>query len=70
MTTQTPIKMKRLSIDVPAELHRDLMRYCIDHDTKAADLLRNLIRQTVFKDTGAKGTVNGNQTSKILTANR
>lgn len=54
MTTQTPIKMKRLSIDVPAELHRDLMRYCIDHDTKAADLLRNLIRQTVFKDTGAK----------------
>lgn len=54
MTTQNPIKMKRLSIDVPAELHRDLMRYCIDHDTKAADLLRNLIRQTVFKDTGAK----------------
>lgn len=54
MTTQTPIKMKRLSIDVPAELHRDLMRYCIDHDTKATDLLRNLIRQTVFKDAGAK----------------
>lgn len=54
MTTQNPIKMKRLSIDVSAELHRDLMRYCIDHDTKAADLLRNLIRQTVFKDTGAK----------------
>lgn len=54
MTTQNPVKMKRLSIDVPAELHRDLMRYCIDHDTKAADLLRTLIRQTVFKDTVAK----------------
>ena len=59
MTTQTPLKMKRLSIDVPAELHRDLMRYCIDHDTKAADLLRNLIRQTVFKDTGAKESSSG-----------
>ena len=59
MTTQTPIKMKRLSIDVPAELHRDLMRYCIDHDTKAADLLRNLIRQTVFKDTGATESSSG-----------
>lgn len=63
MTTQTPIKMKRLSIDVPAELHRDLMRYCIDHDTKAADLLRNLIRQTVFKDTGAKEGRSGEQQS-------
>lgn len=63
MTTQTPIKMKRLSIDVPAELHRDLMRYCIDHDTKAADLLRNLIRQTVFKDTGAKESRSGEQQS-------
>ena len=59
MTTQPPIKMKRLSIDVPAELHRDLMRYCIDHDTKAADLLRNLIRQTVFKDTVAKESSSG-----------
>ena len=37
MTTQTPIKMKRLSIDVPAELHRDLMRYCIDHDVRGRD---------------------------------
>ena len=63
MTTQIPIKMKRLSIDVPAELHRDLMRYCIDHDTKAADLLRNLIRQTVFKDTGAKESRSGEQQS-------
>lgn len=63
MTTQNPIKMKRLSIDVPAELHRDLMRYCIDHDTKAADLLRNLIRQTVFKDTGAKESRSGEQQS-------
>lgn len=65
MTTQTPIKMKRLSIDVPAELHRDLMRYCIDHDTKAADLLRNLIRQTVFKDTGAKESRSGEQQSDV-----
>lgn len=63
MTTQNPIKMKRLSIDVPAELHRDLMRYCIDHDTKAADLLRNLIRQTVFKNTGAKESRSGEQQS-------
>ena len=63
MTTQPPIKMKRLSIDVPAELHRDLMRYCIDHDTKAADHLRNLIRQTVFKDTGAKESQDGEQQS-------
>lgn len=63
MTTQNLIKMKRLSIDVPAELHRDLMRYCIDHDTKAADLLRNLIRQTVFKDTGAKESRSGKQQS-------
>lgn len=63
MTTQNPIKMKRLSIDVPAELHRGLMRYCIDHDTKAADLLRNLIRQTVFKDTGAKESRSGEQQS-------
>ena len=65
MTTQNPIKMKRLSIDVPAELHRDLMRFCIDHDTKAADLLRNLIRQTVFKDTGAKESQGGEQQSDV-----
>lgn len=61
MVNQTPIKMKRLSLDLPAELHRDLMRYCIDHDTKAADLLRNLIRKTVSEGTVAKEKASGSQ---------
>ncbi|HBZ58530.1 MAG TPA: hypothetical protein DEO49_05205 [Sutterella sp.] len=41
-------KMKRLSLDLTATMHRDLMTYCIAHDTKASDLLRDLIAKKIY----------------------
>jgi hypothetical protein len=44
----TEEKMKRLSLDLTATMHRDLMTYCITHDTKASDLLRELIAKKIY----------------------
>lgn len=41
--------MKRLSIDLPASLHKELMMYCAANGTKAAQLVRTLIEQTIQK---------------------
>ncbi|HBC70250.1 MAG TPA: hypothetical protein DCZ56_07935 [Sutterella sp.] len=47
-TILTEEKMKRLSLDLTATMHRDLMTYCITHDTKASDLLRDLIAKKIY----------------------
>ena len=41
-------KMKRLSLDLPTSMHKTLMTYCVQHDMKAADLLRKLIREACY----------------------
>lgn len=41
--------MKRLSIDLPASVHRELMVYCAANGTKAAQVVRTLIEQTIRK---------------------
>ena len=43
-----PEPMRRLSLDLPESMHRDLMVYCITHKTKAADLLRKLITKQIY----------------------
>lgn len=43
-----PERMRRLSLDLPESMHRDLMMYCLTHDTKAADLLRKLITKQIY----------------------
>lgn len=35
--------MKRLTIDLPADLHRRVKRGCADRDLKMADLVRDLL---------------------------
>lgn len=37
--------MKRLSIDLPASVHRDLMMYCAANGTKAAQVVRGLLEK-------------------------
>lgn len=39
---------KRLSIDLPASVHREFMLYCVCHDTKAAVVVRSLL-ETLLK---------------------
>ena len=39
--------MKRLSIDLPASVHKQLMVYCATNGTKAAQVVRTLIEQTI-----------------------
>lgn len=41
--------IKRLSIDLPVSLHKELMMYCVANGTKAAQLVRTLIEQTIRK---------------------
>lgn len=42
------VKMKRLSMDLTDQMHRDLMKYCVDHDTKASILVRELLEKTIY----------------------
>lgn len=35
--------MKRISVDIPLELHRELMIYCVTKGIKMSELLRRLI---------------------------
>ena len=44
-TRSEPEKMKRLSLDLTATMHKNLMLYCVQHDRKAADVLRELIEE-------------------------
>ena len=42
------VKMKRLSMDLTEQKHRDLMKYCVDHGTKASVLIRQLLEKTIY----------------------
>lgn len=37
--------IKRLSIDLPASVHKDLMMYCAANGTKAAQVVRGLLEK-------------------------
>lgn len=41
--------MKRLSIDLPASVHRELMMYCAANGTKAAQVVRSLLEEILHK---------------------
>ena len=41
--------IKRLSIDLPASVHKDLMMYCAANGTKAAQVVRGLLEQLLQK---------------------
>lgn len=52
--TETPAapsseKMKRLTIDVPESLHRDIKRQCAEQGAKIADVARALLHDWVQK---------------------
>lgn len=49
------VPMKRLTIDVPAELHTHLKVMCASRGERMADVLRRLIEQEVEKETGTHG---------------
>jgi ribosomal protein S16 len=48
-TTEAKESMKRLSIDIPASLHRELMMYCVQNGTKAAQVVRGLLEEILHK---------------------
>lgn len=48
-TAPQRIRMKRLSMDLPEEMHKDLMRYCIEHGTKASILVRELLQKKIYR---------------------
>lgn len=41
--------MKRLSIDLPASVHKKLMIYCATNDVKAATIVRGLLEELLTK---------------------
>jgi hypothetical protein len=47
--TQTDVPMKRLTIDVPAGLHRSIKSQCALRGTKIADEVRELLLQKYGK---------------------
>lgn len=38
-------KMKRLTIDVPADLHTSIKIWCAQHDTKMSDTIRQMLME-------------------------
>jgi len=40
-----PVKMKRLTLDIPEELHRAIKRKAVEEGVTMADLLRALLEQ-------------------------
>lgn len=48
-TTEAKESMKRLSIDLPASVHKELMVYCATNGTKAAQVVRGLIEELLHK---------------------
>ena len=43
------VRMKRLSMDLPEQMHKDLMKYCVDRGTKASILVRDLLQKKIYK---------------------
>lgn len=41
--------IKRLSIDLPASVHKELMVYCATNGTKAAQVVRSLLEELLHK---------------------
>lgn len=41
--------MKRLSLDLTVEMHKELMSYCVENGLKASELLRQLIDKEIHK---------------------
>lgn len=52
---QTDVAMKRLTIDVPAALHRSIKSQCALRGTKIADEVRELLLQKYGNHESAKG---------------
>lgn len=48
-TPEAKVRMKRLSMDLPEEMHKDLMKYCVDHGTKASILVRQLLQRKIYR---------------------
>lgn len=48
-TTIEKEPMKRLSIDLPASVHKELMMYCATNETKAAQVVRGLLEMLLHK---------------------
>lgn len=48
-STDNKEPIKRLSIDLPASVHRDLMIYCASNGTKAAQVVRSLLEELLHK---------------------
>lgn len=48
-TAEAKESMKRLSIDLPASVHKELMVYCATNGTKAAQVVRGLIEELLHK---------------------
>ena len=42
-TPQKPVRMKRFTIDVPADLHRRIKTHCAIEGIQMADLLREIL---------------------------
>lgn len=47
--TESKEPVKRLSIDLPSSVHRDLMMYCASNGTKAAQVVRSLLEELLHK---------------------
>lgn len=43
------VRMKRLSMDLPEQMHKDLMKYCVDRGTKASILVRELLQKKIYR---------------------
>lgn len=48
-TAEAKESMKRLSIDLPASVHKELMVYCAANGTKAASLVREALLNILHK---------------------
>jgi hypothetical protein len=48
-SAEVPEKMKRLTIDIPESLHRDIKMQCAGRGTKIADELREILNNNYRK---------------------
>ena len=44
--------LKRMTFNMPESLHKALKLYCVEHDTKMSNVLRELIEQLLKKGRG------------------
>ena len=40
-------QMQRLTVDMPSDLHREFKIWCVMHNLKMNELIRDLIRKTI-----------------------